>query len=615
MDLFDLVAKLTLDSSSYESDLAGAETKTTSFASKLKGGLATAGKAVTGAIVGTTTAVAGLGTALTASAMKTAEYGDSIDKSSQKLGVSASFYQEWEAVLQHSGTSMDAMGATFKTLSKAVQNGSKDQQEAFAKIGLSMDELSNMSAEDVFAETVSALQQMEEGTERTALATQLLGRGAMEMGALLNTSAEDTQAMIDQVHNLGGVMSDDAVKASAKFQDSLQDLKTGFSSMGTSIMSEILPNLSSLMDFIITQLPSIKETVGKLLEGVIDAVSKAFKWVEEHFEDISNVISTALDVISTVFYATWDAVKGIFEAVGDAIAEVTGDADSASVDWKKIAKDVGNAIKKAGEVISEIITAVGKVIGALVTEAKTDGTAINTVFKNIKTVISTSLEAVKGILNVIIALLKGDWKGAFDSAKQVVATVFNGIKTIIQNDLNLAKSIITNVLDAIKKKFTDIFDKVKSVVSNAIGAIKNMFNFSWSLPPLKLPHFKINGSFSLNPPSVPTIGIDWYAKAMNKATVLDGATIFGSAGGNLLGGGEAGREVISGESHLMDMIQASVEGAFASKLDNISVMLARYLPAVGQQKIVLDTGALVGQTVGAFDQALGKRYNQQARYV
>ena len=160
-------------------------------------------------------AVAGVGGALVATASKTAAYGDSIDKASQKLGVSSTFYQEWEAVLQHSGTSMDKMGGTFKRLATASQDASADQQAAFEKLGLSMEDVSKMSPEELFTNVVSGLQGMEEGSERTAVATQLLGKGATEMGALLNTSAEDTQAMIDNVHELGGVMGEDAVKASA----------------------------------------------------------------------------------------------------------------------------------------------------------------------------------------------------------------------------------------------------------------------------------------------------------------------------------------------------------------------------------------------------------------
>ena len=109
-------------------------------------------------------------------------------------------------------------------MANAVENGNK----AFQRIGLTQEELANMSQEEIFDATIAGLQNVEDETERTYLAGQLLGRGATELGALLNTSAEETQAMKDRVHELGGVMSDEAVKSAAAYQDQLQDMKTAF---------------------------------------------------------------------------------------------------------------------------------------------------------------------------------------------------------------------------------------------------------------------------------------------------------------------------------------------------------------------------------------------------
>lgn len=114
---------------------------------KLSSALGSAAKVGSVAVAGLATAIAGTSTALVNAASGTAQYGDNIDKMSQKLGVSAGFYQEWDAVLQHSGTSMEGMQATFKTLSKAVQEGSSSQQAAFEQLGLSMDSLQGMSTD------------------------------------------------------------------------------------------------------------------------------------------------------------------------------------------------------------------------------------------------------------------------------------------------------------------------------------------------------------------------------------------------------------------------------------------------------------------------------------
>lgn len=204
-------------------------------------------KGIGGALAGGTAAVAAGITAVTGAIIKGTSdlgaYGDNIDKMSQKMGLSAQSYQEWDAVMQHSGTSMEAMKASMKTLANAAQTNS----DAFKDLGISQEQIAKMSQEELFEATITALQNVENETQRTYLAGKTLGKGATELGALLNTSAEDTQAMRDRVRELGGVMSDEAIKNAALFQDNLQDLQTAISGVGRGIMAELLPGMNSLM--------------------------------------------------------------------------------------------------------------------------------------------------------------------------------------------------------------------------------------------------------------------------------------------------------------------------------------------------------------------------------
>ena len=104
-----------------------------------------------------------------------------------------------------------------------------------------------------------------------------------------------------------------------------------------------------------------------------------------------------------------------------------------------------------------------------------------------------------------------------------------------------------------------------SIVSSGINKIKGFFNFSWSLPKLKLPHFSVSGKFSLNPPSIPKFGVDWYAKAMDKGMILNSPTIFGmNSNGQPMGAGEAGSETVVGTNSLMDMIKSAVSGSMGA---------------------------------------------------
>ncbi len=222
---------------SIASGLSGALTGVAGFAGAALAGVTAAVGTLTGAIVES-------GEALLDATVAAAEYGDNVDKMSQKMGISAEAYQEWEAVMQHSGTSMETLKASMKTMASQAQKNN----EAFQALGITEEEVATLSQEDLFGKVIEGLQGMEEGTERTYIAGQLLGRGATELGALLNTSAEDTQAMKDRLHELGGVMSDEDVKAAAAFQDSLQDMTTGFEALQRNLVSGFMPSLTSVMD-------------------------------------------------------------------------------------------------------------------------------------------------------------------------------------------------------------------------------------------------------------------------------------------------------------------------------------------------------------------------------
>lgn len=525
-------------------------------------------KSLIGGTAAVTTAVVGAGAAMIGAANSTAEYGDKIDKASQKLGVSSTFYQEWEAVLQHSGTSMDSMTGTFKKLATASQDASDDQVAAFKALGLSMDQVKNMSTEDLFSAVVSGLQDMEEGSERTNIATELLGKGVMEMGALFNTSSEDTQAMIDRVHELGGVMDEDGVKASADYKDSMQDMQTAFSGVANGLMVELLPPLTDFMtkiaDFIAnTDLSPVTDTIGlavtalgNFISGLdIEAAGQAFGVV---VEGIGSAVSIAWDVISTIF----DSLQTGFDTIAGSLSDV-------GVDWDDVWNGIADVMQTVGDLIGSAIELIADTIAWLITEAQTDGTYFNTVWENIQIAVSTAADVIQGVIDTISALLKGDWEGAWESAKGVVDTyldgiykicentwnfikdtaekVWDGIKSAIEEPISNAKETITEVWDAVSSKATEVWDAVYNKVTEVFSGIqsflepivdwlKGIFDFEWNLPDLKLPHIVVDSYID-----VPVLGtipdpfgihVDWYAKG----------GIFNDA--SLIGVGEAGREAV-----------------------------------------------------------------------
>lgn len=445
------------------------------FSSSLVKGIGAGSVAVAGA-------VAGVSGALIKTAGDTAAYGDQIDKASQKLGVSSTFYQEWQAVLQHSGTDMDKMSATFKKLATASQDASADQQAAFEKLGLSMDDVSKMSPEELFTRVISGLQGMEEGTERTSLATTLLGKGAMEMGALLNTSSEDTQAMIDKVHDLGGVMGEDAVKASARYQDSLQDMQTAFDGIKNGVGAKLLPVLADFMDKVAdfitnTDLSPLTDMVGQAVEALGNFISNL------DIEAIGNTFQTVVTTIGEVLGTAWDAMSIVFDALQGAFQTITDSLNTTGTDWSDVWNGISEVITTVATIIGEIIGTIATVIAGLITEAQTEGTLFNAVWESIQIVIQAAGDIIKGVIDFVSALLSGDWKGAWDAAKGVVETmtnaidnvvtnIFNGIADFLLSVWNTIKNTVSNAVTAVKDKISNVFSAARDTVHNIFEDIK-----------------------------------------------------------------------------------------------------------------------------------------------
>ena len=348
MNVFELMAKISIDTSGY--------TKSLDTAKKAAGTVAKVGVAAFAAVG---TAAVGAGVKLVKETANVASYGDNIDKMSQKMGISAKAYQEWDAVMQHSGTSIDALKPSMKTMANQAQQGA----EEFQKLGISQEEVKNLSQEDLFGRVIEGLQNMGEGTERTAIASKLLGRGATELGALLNTSAEDTQKMKDRVNELGGVMSDEAVKAAAKYQDQLQDMNTAIDGLKRNLLTGMMPAMTTVMSGI-TNLASGKTDLG---------LSEISKGVEEVTKQISKITPVIVKALVNVLPQLGKALVQNISAIVPYLPEMISTLVSAVIDMLPDLITVGIEVMK--QLTVGILQALPVLIQALpdIIKALTDG--------------------------------------------------------------------------------------------------------------------------------------------------------------------------------------------------------------------------------------------------
>ena len=418
----------------------------------IAGGIGTALKSATGVLAAGTAAVS---TALVKGANDVAQYGDNIDKMSQKMGLSRQSYQEWDAVMQHSGTSMEAMKSSMKTLANAAQTNSS----AFEKLGISQKDLASMSQEQLFEATISALQNVESETERTYLAGKTLGKGATELGALLNTSAEDTQAMRDRVHELGGVMSDEAVLASAQFQDNMQDLQTAISGVGRGIITQLLPSFNDILAGFTSLI------IGE--EGATEKISSGFESL------FSNLDSIASNIVNTIT----EMMPGIIEGITTILPQIIEMAATLIISFSQalvtqMPTILTTVLPALAEAAVNIVIALGVALVQAAPALFDAGVQLFDMFKNSFNggdMLSKGVEMVQGVLDGITERLPGMLEGGVE----MLTSLANGILQNIPQLITTAGQLITQFTSFIMQNYPTILQAGANLLLNLVNGIVN----------------------------------------------------------------------------------------------------------------------------------------------
>ena len=440
MNLFELFVKI-----GAKDEASGTISKITSGLGK---GLATAAKVGAAAVTAVTAAAGAMSAAFIKGTSEVAQYGDNIDKMSQKMGISAEAYQEWDFIMQHSGTSMETLKAGMKTLANAVESGN----DAFKRLGISQKDIAKMSQEELFAKTIEQLQKVENETERTYLAGQLLGKGATELGALLNTSAEDTEAMRKQVHELGGVMSNEAVKAAAAYQDSLQNMQTAFSGIQRGMLSEFLPSMVTVMDGLALIFSGNDSGIAKITEGVNQFADKLMEAVPKIFELGEGILSS------------------LATAILDNLPTLTSTATSVII---KLVDGIVSALPVLAESAIEII-------GSL-TRGLSDSlpTIIESAVELINTLADGILNMLPQIVNLGLDLIVSLANGIATSLPTLIPTIIDVVLKIVETLTN--QETLTQLLGAAFTIITELawglIDNIDKLLDSVFLLIDGMIDF------------------------------------------------------------------------------------------------------------------------------------------
>lgn len=301
--------------------------------------------------------------------------------------------------------------------------------------------------------------------------------------------------------------------------------------MGMKLIFYLVQGLMSALPTLISKVPTI---IANLADAFSNSAQTIFAWgVKIIAEIIKGLVMSIPSLIANIpkiiyaIFAVWNAIN-----------------------WWNLGKGLINGIKNG-------ITSMG---GSLTSTAKNLFESlknnVSNIFNNIKKVIESPIFGAKTKVLAIIGELQNGVRVGFNFIKSHASSVWNGIKNAIMSPMSTAANFVKAI----------------------INKIKGFFNFRISWPHIPLPHFNIKPNGwnvgDLLKGKIPSLGIKWYAQAMDNPMILDAPTIFGMSNGQMLGAGEAGAEVVAGRDTLMKMINQASNNKADEILDALHRIIA-----------------------------------------
>lgn len=532
------------------------------------------------------------------------------------LGISAEDTSVALGLMANAGIKASQAGTALRTGLTNLAKPTKQMKEYMDKyhIALVKNKDGSVNLRATMEDMRKKLSQLSE-TEQAAAASAIFGKNSMAGWlAIVNASTEDFNKLTGAIDNCDGeaermaeTMNDNLEGQLTILKSQLQELAISIGEVIVPIVRDVVSVLQKVVDWLNSLSPKTKEMVVRIaaivaaigpllivISKVGGAIGEVMTWgpkIVSGFKTVKGLITTlgtglkslwavlAANPIVLVIAAVaalvagfiylwntseefrqfwinlWEGIKNVVETVWNAISgfftnlwsNITTTAESAWNGFKEKITAIWEGMKSAAETIwsgiKSVVTTVTDGIGKTLDEK----------WENIKNAYHEHGGGLEGVAAATMEAIKGYYTFGFDALNNITGGKLNGVK-----------QKFTEIMNGLKTAAIDVWNGIVDFVRNGVERLKNLVNFHWELPKLKLPHFKITGSFSLNPPQVPHLSVEWYKKAMNDGMILTNPTIFGASGNTLLGGGESGPEAVVGVESLRNMIAAAVQSAGGS---------------------------------------------------
>ena len=455
MEIFKLFGSILINSDEADNSLAKTDDKAKSVASSLGSGIKTAAK-FGAAIVGAATTAA---TGMYKMATESASTADEIDKMSQKIGVSREGYQELAFALSQSGADVNGLKTGLKTLSQqAEQNNAY-----FEQLGISLTDV-NGNAKDqetLFYEVVNALQQMESGTEKTTIATKLLGKQGTELMPLLNQEAGSLDALRQQAHDLGLVLDDDVISNGVTLTDTLDQVKRSLGTVMTQLGAKLMPVVKTAADFILKNMPKINgliEKITPIFESAFDQILPVLiNLAETLLPQVIEIVTALLPPLSQIFQQLAPIISQLIEKLAPVIVKIIEKLMPPLL-------DALDALMPLLDVVFELLDPILDLVLALLDP-------IADILGLLSPILKVATDIIKTVLEPIMPLIKN----VTEYMSKYLGSTIESVTDIVEGLLNMFKGVIEFWTGDWETGLSDWASGFENVVSGTLSFIDGLF--------------------------------------------------------------------------------------------------------------------------------------------